>query len=118
MEGAIGSRKASHMNVLREVDYMPHRPTTTMGKVIYEFTDEQFKDIIETVRKTTVEELSKKKAADRFLTREEAATYLRIQPATLNRWLNEGKLPTSLRHVVGTSILFSMAELENFVKQS
>lgn len=106
------------MNGLSEVDLMPRRGMTNIGKVIYEFTDEQFKQLLETVRKTTIEELSKKGSTDKFLTREEAARFLKIEPATLDRRFKTNKLPLSLRHVIGGSILFSQAELENFIKES
>lgn len=106
------------MNVLREVDLMPQRSITNIAKVTYEFTDEQFKQLLETVRQTTIEELNKKGSTDKFLTREEAARYLRIEPATLDRRLKSGKFPLSLRHVVGGSILFSQADLEKFIKES
>lgn len=91
---------------------------TTMGKIIYEFTEEQFQELLATVRKTTIEELSKKKAADRFLTKQEAADFLKIHVTTLDARFRNHSLPVSLRHVVGGSILFSQAELEQFIKKS
>lgn len=104
------------MSQLRETDLMPTR--MTLGKVIYEFTDEQFKQLLETVRKTTVEELSKKKATDKFLTMEEAAAFLRIHVNTLALRLKANTIPRSLKHVIDGSILFSQAELEAFIKES
>lgn len=91
---------------------------TTLGKVIYEFTDEQFKELLDTVRKTTVEELSKKKATDKFLTMEEAAAFLRIHTNTLRLRLKTKKMPLSLRHVIDGTILFSQQELESFIRKS
>jgi len=92
--------------------------TKAMGIILYQFTEEQFKDLLNTVRIATVEELSKKASTDKFLTKQEAANYLRIHVSTLDERLRKHTLPLSLRHYNGGTIYFSQLELEAFIKKS
>jgi len=57
-----------------------------------------------------------RKPFEKPLTREEAAAFLRIEPATLDRRFKTNKLPLSLRHVVSGSIYLFASELEEFVR--
>ena len=49
-----------------------------------------------------------------FLTLREAATFLKISVATLNRVMREGKIPT---YKIGGRRLFDKVELVNWVKE-
>jgi excisionase family DNA binding protein len=87
------------------------------ASVLYQFTEEQFKQLLDTVRTTTIEEVSKRKPADKILTTKEAANYLRISTTTLNRRFKNKEYPLSLRHNHGGNIRFFQSELEAFLKK-
>ena len=62
-------------------------------------------------------ERGQKKAYEKPLTMKEAASYLRIHVKVLSRRFNEGTMPSSLRHVVGGSILLYASELESYIRK-
>jgi excisionase family DNA binding protein len=50
---------------------------------------------------------------EQYLTREEVAALLRVDPQTVSRWLRERKLPSPLR--LGRQMLWRRETLEQFL---
>ena len=52
---------------------------------------------------------------ERFLTPEEVADMLRVSPRTVNRWLNQGKLPGVK---IGSRWRIEREDFERFIQES
>lgn len=103
-----------------EFELMPRRAPIDMlpNAILHVMSDEQLDKLIQKAMQEGFER-GQKKPIEKPLTREEAAAFLRIEPATLDRWLKSRKLPVHLKHVIGIkTILFFASDLEEFIKKS
>lgn len=104
--------------MLSEVDLTPRRAMTMLPtSVLYQISESDLEKLIIKAEEKGFER-GQKKPFEKPLTREEAAAFLRIEAATLDRRFKSNKLPLSLRHVVSGSIYFFASELEAFIKKS
>ena len=106
------------MNGLSEVDLMPKRGLTMLPtNILYQISENDLEKLIIKAEEKAYER-GQKKPFEKPLTREEAAAFLRIEPATLDRRIKSGVLPATLRHYNGGTIYFFASELENFIRKS
>lgn len=90
----------------------------TMSNVIYQLSKDDLLQLLNDQKAIIVSEFSKSKIAEKPLTREEAAAFLRIDSTTLDRRFRNGTLPKSLRHFNGGTLYFFASELEAHIKKS
>ena len=91
--------------------------TMLPASVLYQISESDLEKLIAKAEQKGFE-LGQKKPIEKPMNSVEAARYLGINPKTLSRKFCNGDLPSSLRHVVGGSVLFFASELEEYIKKS
>lgn len=91
--------------------------TMLPNSVLYQINSDNLMKLIAEIKAVVIEEMGKKNGAEKPMTREEAANYMRISPTTFDRRLKNGTLPIGLRHINGGNIYFFASELEAELKR-
>lgn len=69
---------------------------------------------LETIVRGAIRKEIQRTSSDPLLTREEAASFLRVQPCTLAAWSTKGSGPKVTR--LGTRVLYRKSSLEEFAE--
>lgn len=90
--------------------------TSLNSNGFYILSKDDFEKTVQDITSKLISQVARKED-DTFLTKQEAAKFLRMSITTLDTNFREGYLPLSLRHQIGGMILFSKSELTEYVKK-
>jgi len=81
-------------------------------QILLTFSEDEFKSFLVDAIKQAIAEVRLNKTEDKFMTCKETSEFLRISLRTVNKYMNDGRIPF---HRVGSRVLFSKKELEQTV---
>lgn len=83
--------------------------TDSTNMILMTYSEDQLYQIIETAVVNALEKAQPKQDAEKYLTREETAKKCAITLATLNNWVNAGKI---IAHKINGRVLFKQSDID------
>ncbi|MFR0679292.1 MAG: helix-turn-helix domain-containing protein [Dysgonomonas mossii] len=83
--------------------------TAGTNLILMTYSEDQLSQMIETAVSKALEKAQPKQDTEKYLTREETAKRCAITLATLNNWVNVGKI---IAHKINGRVLFKQTDIE------